>query len=374
MHFTVQKNAMEKALKNVSSSIQHKSIMPALGCVKIAVKEGKISMVTTTLEMETGDVVVGKIEKEGIVVAPIQTIKGIVSTMPSGSEIEFKLKDESGDILIISSGKRLNEIVCIRPAEFPDVLGGQYDVEIPLNAKDLSSAIQKISFAMSQAPERHNLNSIYMVSQEEEGKCFLSLVATDGHRLGFTRVPLKESISLSGKLLPRKAVLELIKLADVDSECSLGFSQNKARIKIGDMYFATKLVDASFPDYKKVVPQENDKFLELDAESMVSELKAISAVTQGKGAKLVIDSTVLHLSGKGSDGSITSTEVKCNFTGENGFTTTYNPGFIEDVLKVIDKDKNGLLKISFKEPNSPSLVQSASNTDSYYVIMPMKGD
>ncbi|MBL0725907.1 MAG: DNA polymerase III subunit beta [Alphaproteobacteria bacterium] len=377
MHFAIEKSILEKALRNVVVSAQRKSIMPALGCVKIVAGDGKITMTTTNLETETCDVVdCSVITKDGVAIVPVYTILDIVSTMPADVKINFESKDESCSVIVVSSGKRINEIVCLSD-EFPDVLGGQYDSEIKLNAKAFGVIVKKVSFAMSQAPERHNLNGIHVSTEEEDGKSYLSCVATDGHRLCFAKVELSESISLSSKLLPRKAVSEMIKLLDVDSECSLCFSQNKAKIKIGNMYFATKLVDASFPDYKKVVPQNNTKTLEIKMDALANELKAVSIVAQGKGVKLTIKPSSLFLECIGPDGSKSSTELDCTFVGEDGdFTTTYNPIFLEDVFKVVDKNKNKdeIIRISFKSSDSPSIIQSPADKNAYYVVMPMKAE
>ncbi len=91
-------------------------------------------------------------------------------------------------------------------------------------------------------------------------------MATDGHRLARMDVGLPEGgMGMPGIILPRKTVQELAKLlADHGDTVAVELSANKIRFTVGNVVLTSKLIDGTFPDYQRVVPQGNDKIMRVD--------------------------------------------------------------------------------------------------------------
>ncbi len=69
----------------------------------------------------------------------------------------------------------------------------------------------------------------------------------------------------AGRYRTRKTVSELQKLLS-DGDASVGFelSSVKMRVTVGPIVLTSKLIDGTFPDYARVIPQRNDKFLTVE--------------------------------------------------------------------------------------------------------------
>ena len=62
--------------------------------------------------------------------------------------------------------------------------------------------------------------------------------------------------------MPRKTVFQLCTLlAETNDTLIMQTSENKVKFVIGNIKLISKVIDGKFPDYKKVVPINNDKKL-----------------------------------------------------------------------------------------------------------------
>ena len=65
-------------------------------------------------------------------------------------------------------------------------------------------------------------------------------------------------------ILPRKAVGELRKLLDdQEGDVQVSLSETRVEFSFGLVTLTSKLIDGSFPDYTRVIPQGNDKTYQL---------------------------------------------------------------------------------------------------------------
>ncbi len=133
--------------------------------------------------------------------------------------------------------------------------------EFELGAHDLKRLIDKTRFAISTEETRYYLNGIYLHTAQTGKKATLRAVATDGHRLAQVELPLpKGAEGMPGVIIPRKTVHELHRLIeDSTAAVKVGVSPAKVRFEIGSVTLTSKLIDGTFPDYGRVIPQGNDK-------------------------------------------------------------------------------------------------------------------
>ena len=83
----------------------------------------------------------------------------------------------------------------------------------------------------------------------------LNIVGTDGHRLSFTSVNVKDPQEKSQIIIPRKTILELIKLLDDSKDnVTIDISKNQATFTFNNINLITKVIDGKFPDYNRVIP------------------------------------------------------------------------------------------------------------------------
>ena len=90
---------------------------------------------------------------------------------------------------------------------------------------------------------------------------------------------------------PEKAVGELRKLLDdEDGEVMVSLSETRAEFAFGFARLTSKLIDGSFPDYTRVIPQGNDKILTVDRALFSDAVDRVSTISadRSRAVKLTL--------------------------------------------------------------------------------------
>ena len=147
-------------------------------------------------------------------------------------------------------------------------------------------------------------------------------------------------------------------------------SENKIKFVIGDIKLISKVIDGKFPDYKKVVPINNDKKLIVSTKDFISSIERVTSVSldRKEGVKLTINKENIQLSVNSANSGEGNEIIKAEFNSDN-LNISFNSKYLIDIASEVG-DKN--LKMNLKDATSPVLIEDASDKNSYYVIMPMK--
>ena len=231
--------------------------------------------------------------------------------------------------------------------------------------------LNKTKIAISNDDTRHHLNGIFLHLTEAHNRNFLTGVATDSHRLSSNSIEVESINDFSPIILPRKTVFQLCSLLTENSEkLSMQISDNKIKFSFGKIKLISKVIDGKFPDYKKVVPTNNDKSLVVLSKDFINSIERVTSVSldRKEGVKLAINKENIQLSVNSANSGDGNEIIKANFSSDN-MNISFNSKYLIDIASEIE-DKN--LKMSLKDSVSPVLIEDNSDKNSYYVIMPMK--
>ena len=196
-------------------------------------------------------------------------------------------------------------------------------------------------------------------------------MATDSHRLSSSSLEIENSTDFNSLILPKKTVFQLCSLLSETSEKLLmQTSDNKVKFSLGDMKLISKVIDGKFPDYKKVVPINNDKTLVVSSKDFISSIERVASVSldRKEGVKLSIYKDNIQLSVNSANSGEGNEKIKAEFSSES-LNISFNSKYLIDIASEVE-DKN--LKINLKDSVSPVLIEDIADKNSYYVIMPMK--
>jgi DNA polymerase-3 subunit beta len=231
----------------------------------------------------------------------------------------------------------------------------------------LKHLINQVHFAMAVHDIRYYLNGILFVA---EGKT-LTLVATDGHRLGLAQAQLDSEIPKQEVILPRKTVLELQRLLrDEDTPIELRFAGNQAKFVFSGMEFVTKLVEGKFPDYNRVIPKNHKNALVLGREPLLASLQRAAIMTSEKfkGVRVNVEPGNLRIAASNAEQEEAKEELEVDYNGdaiEIGFNVTY----LIDALANLTQD---MVKLELQDSNSSALITVPDQAGFKYVVMPMR--
>jgi len=354
----------------VQGVVEKKNTLPILSNVLLQLKNNKLSIVATDLDIifydEISDV---KILKEGSTTTSATILYDILRKISSNSELNFDLKTENK--LSLKSENSDFNLLCLPTDNFPTFTDEFEGPEISLDNSKFLRLLNKTKIAISNDDTRHYLNGIFLHLTEAHGRNFLTGVATDSHRLSSSSIEIDNPDNFSSLILPRKTIFQLCSLlTETKEKLTMKTSENKIKFTLGNIKLISKVIDGKFPDYKKVVPANNDKSLIVQSKDFISSIERVTSVSlDGKeGIKLAISKENVQLSVNSANSGDGNEIIKASFNSEN-LNISFNSKYLIDIASEVE-DKN--LKMNLKDSVSPVLIEDVSDKNSYYVIMPMK--
>jgi len=366
MKFAVSREALIKPLQLVAGVVERRQTLPVLANVLLVIEGTQLSITGTDLEVE----IVGRVQLEtapgdGEITVPAKKFLDICRALPEGSSIEFSLKDQK---VTVKSGRTRFTLSTLPANEFPAVEQGPNDIAFDTQQKEVKRLIDRTSFAMAQQDVRYYLNGMLWEVRLNE----LRVVATDGHRLAMCTRPISIEIEeVRQAILPRKGVIELSRLLDdVDQPVEVTLGSSHIRATTVEYTFTSKLVDGKFPDYERVLPKGGDKIVLGNRADLKQAFARTSILSNEKyrGVRLELESDLLTIIANNPEQEEAKDQVAVQYTGDS-LEVGFNVSYLQDVTNVLTSDN---IKITLSDSNSSALLEEPENSDSAYVVMPMR--
>ena len=374
MKLVIERSALLGSLSHVQSVVERRNTIPILANVRLDAEEGgRLRLTATDMDLAIVEEAEAEVEQAGSVTTTAHTLYEVVRKLPEGAQVSLALEGEASQ-LDLASGRSRFRLSCLPIDEFPAMADGELPHAFTLSKEHLRRLIDKTRFAISTEETRYYLNGIYMhgAGVEREGESCLRAVATDGHRLSRVDVPLPEGAATApGVIVPRKAVTEVRKLIDEgDEPVSIALSESRIRFEIGAATLTSKLIDGSFPDYERVIPQDNDKVLTMAGGSFAEAVDRVSAISTEKSnaIKLSIRQDHLTLSASSPDTGTATEELDAEY-GADPLEVGLNARYVLDVAGQME---SGTIQFLFTDAGSPALVRDTGDDGALYVIMPLR--
>ena len=269
MKFSIERGVLLKAVAQAQSVVERRNTIPILANVLIEATDGAVV-----------DQAPATRETQGATTVAAVLLNELVRKLPDGALVT--LTDQGGNgRLTIEAGRSNFQLATLPKEDFPVMASSEYEASFTAPAPVLRRLFDKAKFAISTEETRYYLNGVYMhVAKAEDGP-MLRCVATDGHRLARIDAPLPVGADdMPGVIVPRKTVGELRKLLDDDeAEIAVSVSETKVRFATPTITLTSKVIDGTFPDYSRVIPQGNARKLEVDATDFARAVDRVATVS-----------------------------------------------------------------------------------------------
>lgn len=366
MQFTINREAILRPLQLVSSALGGRPNLPILNNILLSVRDDALSMTGTDTEVEMiARVELQEVAVEGAITVPARKMLDLCRGLPDGAELKFTLEDER---LILRSGRSRFNLATLPAEDFPNIEEWSSELEFDINQLELKKLIEATQFSMAIQDVRYYLNGMLF---ETDGQ-WLRTVATDGHRLATCqRQLLTEPLPSHQVIVPRKGVLELVKLLEHDEqEVRLQIGKNNIRAVTSGFIFTSKLVDGRFPDYRRVLPKECDKVLICGREELRQAFSRAAILSNEKfrGVRLNMEAQLLKITANNPEQEEAEEVLDVEYQGDEleiGFNVSY-------VLDVLGTLKSEQVKVHLKDASSSGLIEAEDSQDAMYVVMPMR--
>src|SRR3982751_1474585 len=371
MKVTVERADLLKSLGHVHRVVERRNTIPILANVLVRADKAKLSFKATDLDLEVIETVAAEVGQAGVTTVPAHMFYEIVRKLTEGAQVVLEATGDRA-VLTIRAGRSRFTLQTLPESDFPDLAAGDMTHSFSLAAADVKRLIDRTQFAISTEETRYYLNGIYLHTAGTAKAATLRGVATDGHRLAQIDPLLPSGATgLPGVIVPRKTVGEVQRLIeDNEAEVKIELSQGKIRFTLGNVVLTSKLIDGTFPDYGRVIPQNNDKELIVDKKDFEAAVDRVSTISseRGRAVKLALSSGKLVLSVTNPDSGSATEELEVEYASD-ALDIGFNSRYLLDIAAQIEGE---VAVLRLADPGSPTLVQDKENKGALYVLMPMR--
>jgi DNA polymerase III subunit beta len=366
MRFVISREALIKPLQLVAGVVERRQTLPVLSNILLVAEGDQLSMTGTDLEVElVGRVTLDEPADAGSVTVPARKLMDICKSLPDDARIELAL---SGQKMVIKAGRSRFSLSTLPAAEFPNVEDSPQALDLNLTQGHLRHLIDQTGFSMAQQDVRYYLNG--MLLEVANGQ--LRAVSTDGHRLATCIADVvADTDSTHQIIVPRKGILELARLLQNGEDgVRLLIGANHIRAHVGDFIFTSKLVDGKFPDYQRVIPRNGNKYMLGDRQVLRQVLSRIAILSNEKyrGVRLLLTSGFLQVMANNPEQEEAEETVAVDYDGES-LEIGFNVNYLLDSLSILNSET---VRFTLSDANSSALIEGVDESDSLYVVMPMR--
>ncbi|MBB4842477.1 DNA polymerase-3 subunit beta [Paucibacter oligotrophus] len=359
------------ALQAVAGIVERRHTLPILANVLIRKSGSSLELTTSDLEIQVRTTAeLGGDAGDFTTTVGARKLIDILRSMPSDQTVSLAV---NGSKLNLQGGKSRFTLQTLPSDDFPLVQeAADFGPAFSVPQKTLKSLINQVHFSMAVHDIRYYLNGILFVA---EGKS-LTLVATDGHRLALASAELETEIPKQEVILPRKTVLELMRLLkdgkgeEENQPIEMRFAGNQAKFSFSGMEFVTKLVEGKFPDYNRVIPKNHKFNVTLGRTTLLASLQRAAILTSEKfkAVRLSFEPGLLSIASSNAEQEEAKEEIEIDYGGdliETGFNVTY----LMDVLQNMSQD---MVSIDLNDSSASALITIPEQSGFKYVVMPMR--
>jgi len=362
MKFIVSSSTLLKQLQHISGVINANTVLPILEDFLFEVGKNKLTVVATDLETVMHIQLDVEAKDSGKVCIPSKILLDSLKNIPD-QPLTFNIDKNFAVEITSDNGKY--KIMGENPDNFPKEPAADDTTSFTMTSSALVTAINKTLFATSNDDLRPAMTGVFF-ELDEKG---IQFVATDAHRLVRYRRTDAKAAKTDSFIVPRKP-LNLLKSAipDNEDEITLNYNSNHLFVKHGTTQMSCRLIDARFPDYKVVIPQDNPYRLTLNRSDFQSALRRVGVFSNKSTNQvaLSISGSELQLAAQDIDFSFEGTErMKCQYDGEN-LTIAFNAKFLIEMLNAADSDE---IKIELSTPTKAGIIKETEQEEDEELLM-----
>ncbi len=368
MELVVRKSDLLRELQLFQGIVERNNTIPVLANVLMEAEGDELRFLATDLQVALRSKCAASVSKAGKLTLPAKKLFEIIRVLP---ETEVRIEQDKTGVKVAAD--RFDSRMQTMPAEdFPSLPRATGESSLTLPAGLLGQMIARTQFATTSDDTRYFLNGVLLVASAGQ----FSLVATDGHRLSLVQAKRDgdgppEEIRV---ILPKKTVAELGRLLlEAEGDICYERQENHLFFTVGDRVLISRMIEAQFPAFERVVPKGNDKVVEFERERLANALKRVGLLSpeRSRAVKFAIEEGKVEVSSSSPEfGEAKETILVDEYKG-NPLQIGFNGQYVLQFLDVVGTDK---VALELKDEVSQAVMRPVGQEgfDYTYVLMPMR--
>jgi len=366
MRFSCNREKLLKNLHIAQRATDPKSNIAVLRNVLFAVKPGSLDIVGFDHRMGIRTAMECSTDESEKITVPCALLLEVLSVMREET-VYFSL---DGYVMTVECGKSRYVLNCLSADDFPEFPEISNEKTFEIARDTMEKGVRQTILATNPDDPRAFMGGVFIKADKES----IIFVGTDGHRLAFRRFVLGESGHPVFELIvPARTLAELLRItAEAQGEkVKIGLGEKSISITLDGVYIVSRLVDAKYPKYEKVIPETQGGSCRVARLKMTGAVRGAAIMARAKENKDMIELSItdesLKFSASTQDVGSADEEIEITKKGKD-VRFAFNSKYILDFLGVVDDDE---IVIEFTEELNPALFHT-DNPDYKYVLMPIK--
>ena len=360
MNVQVPKSSLADALHHVERIVPTRSSNPGLNLLRIDLLGDALRFGGTNLDIDIETTVTADVRGEGTLALPAQVFGQVVRALP-GDVVDMEVDDRELRISSDSFSTRLQLVDSgnAPSLSFPDT----YDGMLPGGA--FGAALSAVRYAAAVA----EYQAIFRGVKLELGDAGSRAVATDGFRLAYHDIEATSGLDAE-LIVPARSVDEVVRLLG-SGEVEMASDGAQLSLRTEDVRLNVKLMEGSFPDYRRVIPATFPVTITLPAAGLreaVTRVAVMADKTANNRVDLFVKDGTLQITAEGSYGR-SQEAIEVQQEGSDAeIALAYNAKYLTDALSPL----GGSLRASFSGPTSPSVMSDPDDASYLAMVVPLR--
>ena len=370
MEIKIDRDQLFKCVSRVQSIIEKRSNMPILSTVLLTAGSSDLTVSATDLELGFQQMVQAEVIQEGSI-----TVSGrkLFEILKESNRPTFHIKEKQNNWVYIADDTARFDLACLPAEEYPTFVEPEGVVMVDVEGEGLSEMINKTIYSVTMEEAGFKLSGVFTEKVAREGKTFLRMVATDGHRLSMVDKAIDKVGSLdlgNGVMIPKKGMSELNKLASEGGGMKLGFKEKNCIAKKENAFLVIRLLEAKFPDYNAVIPKEEKETILVNRISLLEAMRKMLILSNERyrAVKISIENNTMELVSTNPDLGEGQENIEVEYKGSR-FEAGFNPRYFIDALQSMESE---IVSLGFIDNSKPCILKGESDTGFLGLIMPMR--
>lgn len=362
-------STLMSGIQTVLNVVPPKTTLPILSNLLLETEDGHLTIGATDLDISIVTKIPAQVAEGGSITVPGRKFAEMARELPD-APVEIEV---DGVKVVIRCDRGVFRLVGIDKEEYPALPEVPTDQTITIPASALQRLIRKTVYAVSKDETHPSLWGAFL----RIGGGSVRMVATDAHRLAKTTLPCEVGDTVTeGIIVPPKALNNLSRL--------IGESETSSRITIGENHVVfdlesaqlyARLIEATYPDYERVIPSGNDKIVKVNREVLESAVRRVSVLSNSNTRQIRYSARpgFIELSSSSHDiGGEAREEVPADYEGD-AMDTAYDFRYLLDVVERIESED---VVFKLDSPVSAGIItpseEEAEGEDYECLIMPLR--
>lgn len=371
MFLTCEQKDLLNAARLASQAVNLNNSLPVLNNILLKAENKKLKFVATNLEISIVTDIPAEIRNEGTLTIPARLFSNYAQLLKPGP-VKLQKGNQDNDLKISQTNPPHileTTIKGISAEDFPSIPQTNKEASFESSSADLLEAFSQVAFAASKESVRPTLTGIFFQATKNQ----LSIAATDSYRLAEKIIKL---ISPPAKeysfILPTRAAFELIRILEREkTKVKIDIAANQISFLYQNIEFTSRLIEGSYPDYTKNIPQKHITTIKIQKEELITAVKRVKLFTDLNAVRLEIDTNKkLQISSEQTQTGKEKAEIAAVITGAEN-SITLNANYLLEALAVL-KGNEISLELEGEAKIKPAILRSVKDTNYFHLVMPLK--